>query len=66
MPRQRRDRRGAARIAVDRIAAAVCVSAPQSVLSAADRMHLMPFAQLSTRLGGVVTLLLTSLLVPIL
>ena len=34
-----------------------------SVLSAAGRMHLMPFAGLTTRLGGAVVLFVTSLLV---
>ncbi|WP_432511483.1 2-hydroxycarboxylate transporter family protein [Kineococcus sp. SYSU DK001] len=37
-----------------------------SVLSAANRMHLMPFAALTNRVGGAVVLFLTSLLVPLL
>lgn len=37
-----------------------------SVLSAAERMHLMPFAALSTRIGGAFVLFLTTLLVPFL
>jgi malate:Na+ symporter len=37
-----------------------------SVLSAANRMHLMPFAALTNRLGGALVLFLTSLLVPLL
>lgn len=37
-----------------------------SVLSAADRMHLMPFAALSTRLGGALNLFLATLLTPLL
>ncbi len=35
-----------------------------SVLSAAGRMHLMPFAALTNRIGGALVLFLTSLLVP--
>lgn len=37
-----------------------------SVLSAANRMHLMPFAALTNRLGGALVLFVTSLLVPLL
>lgn len=37
-----------------------------SVLSAADRMHLMPFAALSTRLGGALNLFMATLLTPLL
>ena len=36
-----------------------------SVLSAANRMHLMPFAALTNRLGGALVLFLTSLMVPL-
>ncbi|MNW43285.1 Citrate-sodium symporter [compost metagenome] len=35
-----------------------------SVLSASERMHLMPFAALSNRIGGAFVLFLTTLLVP--
>ncbi|MFI7397691.1 2-hydroxycarboxylate transporter family protein [Micrococcus luteus] len=37
-----------------------------SVLSASDRMHLMPFAAITNRIGGTLVLFLTSLLVPLL
>lgn len=37
-----------------------------SVLAAAERMHLMPFAALATRLGGTITLFMATLLVPLL
>jgi malate:Na+ symporter len=37
-----------------------------SVLSAANRMHLMPFAALTNRVGGALVLFVTSLLVPLL
>lgn len=37
-----------------------------AVLSAANRMHLMPFAALTNRLGGALVLFVTSLLVPLL
>lgn len=37
-----------------------------SVLSAANRMHLMPFAALTNRLGGALVLFVTSLIVPLL
>lgn len=37
-----------------------------AVLSAADRMALLPFATIATRLGGVIVLFVTSLVVPLL
>lgn len=37
-----------------------------SVLSVANRLHLMPFVALTTRMGGVVTLLTAALLVALL
>lgn len=37
-----------------------------SVLSAANRMHLMPFAALTNRVGGALVLFVTSLMVPLL
>jgi Na+/citrate or Na+/malate symporter len=37
-----------------------------SVLSAADRMHLMPFAALTNRIGGALVLFVTSLIAPLL
>lgn len=37
-----------------------------SVLSTANRMHLMPFAALTNRVGGALVLFVTSLLVPLL
>lgn len=37
-----------------------------AVLSAADRMHLMPFAAIATRIGGTITLFMATLLIPFL
>ena len=37
-----------------------------SVLSASGRMHLMPFAAITNRIGGTLVLFLTSLMVPML
>lgn len=37
-----------------------------SVLAASERMHLMPFAALATRLGGTVTLFMATILLPFL
>ena len=36
------------------------------MLSAAERMNLLPFATVATRLGGALLLVLTSALVPVL
>ena len=37
-----------------------------SVLSGSERMHLMPFAAITNRIGGTLVLFLTSLMVPML
>ncbi|MFI5681977.1 2-hydroxycarboxylate transporter family protein [Streptomyces cellulosae] len=37
-----------------------------AVLSASERMHLMPFATVANRVGGTLVLFVTSLLTPLL
>ncbi len=44
----------------------MCVTGDVAVLSAADRMEMMPFAQISSRIGGSLIIILATVLLGVL